>query len=125
MVEKFLRHIGENIKAQDVLYKAVVWKVFLYGRESWIATDVIMMVLEDFQHRVDRRLAGLTEIWGNNDNCEWPPVSTTLKEIGFWLMQEYVRRRQDTISEYIVGRPIFELCTRADRMEASIRFLCW
>ena len=38
-------------------------------------------------------------------------------------MQEYVRRRKDKISEYISGRPIFELCTRDERREGSSRFL--
>ena len=30
---------------------------------------------------------------------------------GLWPMKEYIRRRQDTIEEYIMNHPIHELCT--------------
>ena len=45
--------------------------------------------------------------------------------IGLWAMRDYVRRRQGTIAEYIVGRPIFELCTRDYIRERYSRFLRW
>ena len=40
-------------------------------------------------------------------------------------MQEYVRRRQATIADYIVGCPIFELCTQSKSRDGCSRFLHW
>ena len=44
---------------------------------------------------------------------------------GVWLMWEYIRRRQATITRYIVENPIFELCMRAERRKESSRFIRW
>ena len=60
--------------------------------------------------------------WGDINKWEWPPFATAMEETGLWKMWNYVRRRQATILEYITGRPIFELCTRAERREEYIRF---
>ena len=40
-------------------------------------------------------------------------------------MREYVRRRQAKIAEYIATRPLFELCTGAERMLGSSRSVRW
>ena len=44
---------------------------------------------------------------------------------GLWTMRDYVRRRQATIAEYILGHPIFELCMRDESGEVYSWFLRW
>ena len=40
-------------------------------------------------------------------------------------MQEYIWRRQETIVEYIATHPIFDLCTRAERIPGFSQILTW
>ena len=42
-----------------------------------------------------------------------------------WPIRNYVRRRQETITEYLSGRPIYEIYTGAERMDGSSQFLRW
>ena len=44
-----------------MMYKALVQEVFLYESESWVVADVILKFLEGFHHKVDRRIAGMTD----------------------------------------------------------------
>ena len=43
-----------------MLYKAVFQTVLLYGNEIWVATGVMLMVIESFYHLVVRKIAGDT-----------------------------------------------------------------
>ena len=48
------------------------------------------------------------------------------KEVAdLWPMQEYVHRRQSNIAEYIVTRPVFELCNGAERVPEFSQRLRW
>ena len=70
----------------------------------------MMTVLEGFHHRVNWRLLGMTEIRGRNGEWEHPLVAMALVVTGLWKIQEYVGRYQALITQYIAGRPIFEIC---------------
>ena len=45
VVAKVLIQTEFHMKVQDMLYKAVVQMVFLYGCEIWVVTDAIITVL--------------------------------------------------------------------------------
>ena len=40
-------------------------------------------------------------------------------------MQEYVRRRQATIEEYIAKRLIYDLCTGEERLQGTSQLMWW
>ena len=61
MVEMVLVNRGGTTKAREMMYKAVVQAVLLYGSEIWVVTDEMMAVLEGFHHSIGRRIAGMTE----------------------------------------------------------------
>ena len=65
MVAKVMDKTGGMIKAREMMYKAVVQAVRLYGSERWVVTDKMMMVLEGFHQTIERRIAGMTERRGN------------------------------------------------------------
>ena len=44
MVENLLRKTWSLIKSQEMMYKAVVQSVLLYGSEIWVVTDTMMTV---------------------------------------------------------------------------------
>ena len=48
------------IKAQAVMYKALVRVVIIYGIEIWLLPDTMMKVLESIRHSIERRIAWMT-----------------------------------------------------------------
>ena len=82
-----------------------------------------MEVLEIFHHSITRQIVGMTARRRNNRECEWALVGASLKVTGLWPMREYVWRRQMTIVEYVTGRPVYGLCTGAEKMEGYTRLL--
>ena len=85
----------------------------------------MMAVLEVFHHRIAIWITGMTENNGEGREWEWDLVDAALELTGIYLMREYLRRQQAKIAEYVAGRPIYELCTREERMYGSSRFLMW
>ena len=59
MVSKVLGIMGDPIKAQLIMYKAVFQVVILYGSETWVVMYAMMRVLEGFHHRIARRIVGM------------------------------------------------------------------
>ena len=50
MVLRVLEKTGEAVIDREIMYKAVVQTMMLYGRESWVIAYKIMKVLEGFYH---------------------------------------------------------------------------
>ena len=69
MMEKVLGNMWVPIKARDMMYKAVVLAVLLYGRKIWVVTDAMMTLLEVFHHSIAIRITGTTARKG--DGGEW------------------------------------------------------
>ena len=52
-------------------------------------------------------------------------MDAALDTTGIWSIREYVRRQKSKITEYVAGRPTYNLCTGAEQIEVSSRFLRW
>ena len=52
MVDKVLVTAVATVWAREMMYKAAVHTVFLYGRESWLVTYVMLKILEGLHRRV-------------------------------------------------------------------------
>ena len=78
MVAKVLGKTGVLIKVQEMMYKAVVYVVLLYGSKILVVTDAMMMVLEGFHHRIARKVAGMTVRKGGDREWEWASVDAVL-----------------------------------------------
>ena len=60
LVERVLVTAGATVRSRETMYKVVVQTVLLYGRDSWVGTDVMIKVLEGFHHRVAWQITGMT-----------------------------------------------------------------
>ena len=105
-----LRSEGVNPIIMGYFYKAVVQTVLIYGSESWVVSGDIMRKLRSFHHRVARYLTG-RHIRKNADGT-WtcPPSADVLERAGLLTLDDYIRRRRDTVQEFTRFRPIYELC---------------
>ena len=59
-VEKVLMNMGETVRSREMMYKAVVQTVLIYGSGSWVVTDVILKVVDGFHHQVAWRITGVS-----------------------------------------------------------------
>ena len=42
-----------------------------------------------------------------------------------WIIEEYIQRRQATVAAQVACCPIYELCTGAEKISESSRFMHW
>ena len=117
--------MGSPIEEHAMMYKAVVQAVLLYRRKIWVVMDTMMTVIEGFHHRIARRIVGMTARKSNGGEWEWASVGAALETTGICPIRDYTRICQATISEYVVGRPIYKFFTSAEKMEGSSRLLIW
>ena len=94
MVVNILGNTGPPTKLHDMMYKAVVQVVLLYGSESWVVTDAIMIMLEGFYHRIDKQIAGMIERKIDGGEWEWTLVDLTLDTTGIWPLRGYMSRQK-------------------------------
>ena len=59
MVSKVLGNLEMPIKYCEIMSKAVVHAVLLYGINILVVTDAIMTVLESFHQSIARRIVGM------------------------------------------------------------------
>ena len=59
VVAKVTMETEAEVQAWKMVYNAVVQMVLIYGNESWVVTDAMMNVVEEFHHWVDIRISGM------------------------------------------------------------------
>ena len=120
-----LKRTGATVWAQAILYKEEVYIILLYGSEIWVVMGVMLKVMEGFYHWVAIRISDNIDRRTMDGECEWPPVEDALEISGLWPIKEYIQRRQSTITEHIVCRPIYELCMGAEKTTGYGQSMRW
>jgi len=118
-----LRSKGVNTRAMGYFYRAVVQAILLYGSETWVLTNCQLKRLSNFHARVARYLAG-RHIQQNEDGT-WvqPPTTNVLEEAGLQTIDEYIKRRRDTVRRLVMFRPIYDICGRSTAI-TNTSWLC-
>ena len=125
MISKAPTKTGAATRACGMLYKEVVKNVLLYGSDSWVVTGSILKVLEGLQHRSAWRITGMTYLRSYDGEWEYPPVADVMEPAGLCPVKEYLQRYKATKALQVVFRPVYEVCTRAERMTVSIQMMRW
>jgi hypothetical protein len=113
-------------RTMATFYKAIIQAVLLFGAESWVLSNRMMKPLRSFHRRCARHITG-RNIRLNAETNEWtyPDSETTLREAGFWPIEEYINRRKDTILGYARERPIYDKCIQSTPVALSSRKKVW
>ena len=118
-----LRSQGMKPRAMGYFYKAIVQTILLYGSETWVLSDFQMKQLRSFHSRVARYITG-RHIRQNADGTWFhPPTEGVLEEAGLRTIDEYIRRRRDTVRHFVRFRPIYEVCRQSTAI--SNRAVWW
>jgi hypothetical protein len=75
----------------------------------------MLKALEGFHWRVAHRLAG-KQPYVNQRTGEWvyPPINKALEEVGLYSIEHYIKKRQNTVVDYVATWPIFGLCQESE-----------
>ena len=73
----------------------------IFGAETWVPPPHMGRFLGGFQYQVVQLLTG--RVLQQRTDRKWEYTSTVLarEEAGFEVMEEYIRRRQNTVAEFI------------------------
>ena len=125
VVAKVLMVTGAAVRAQAMIYKAVVQTVLIYGSNRWVVTGSMLKFMDGFHHQVARRIPEKTAWCIVYREWEWPPLTDALEIAWLWPIKEYIQRRQATIAEHIACQPIYELFTGVEKFPGSSKFMRW
>ena len=77
-------------------------------------TPHIGRVLGRYHHRVACRLAGRQPRRGREGVWTYPLLEYAMEEAGLKEVETYVSCRQNTVAQFIVTRPIMDLCLETE-----------
>ena len=124
-VGRILSSQTTDARVRGFFYKAILQSVLLYGSETWVITPPKLQLLRSFHHRVARYIVGkhIQELPDGSYVC--PPTEEVLEEAGLWPLEEYIKRRRDTINGYVATRPIYERCVQSTALSTVSRRSTW
>ncbi len=121
-----LRAENASPRMCGMFYKATVQAVVLYGSETWSLSPSSLKGLEGFHIWAAWRMSGLWPEKKPNGSWTYPCLKDVLKAAGLETISHYMDVRQQTVANFIVNRPIFELCAGAVRKRGSpVRPFWW
>ena len=97
-------------KTSGVFYKAVVQAVLLFGSDIWFVIPFIGRTIGGFHHRLDFCLTGKQPRRGTYRIWRYPPLGELVVESGLEWVYNYVSCLHNTVAQYIIDRPIRDLC---------------
>ena len=118
-LSRILSREGVDPKVSVNFFKAVAQAVLLFGAEVWVLTQRMERDLDSFQSRVVRRITRKHPRKQTGGSWEYLPLTEALGEEGIEGIRKTVRRRQNTVTQYITTRPILDLYERATRQPGA------
>ena len=86
----------------------------MYGSETWVMNPHIGSVFGISHHRVDRRLTGRQPQQVRYSLWTYPPLEYVMVVVGLEEVVTYILCLQNTVAQFIVTRPIMNLCMVAE-----------
>ena len=116
---------GTDPKVMGYFYKAIVQAVLLYGSESWTLSESMLQRIRSFHSRVARYICRRHIRKLEDDTWEYPPTAEVLEKSGLFTIDEYIRRRRETVWKFTSGRPIYAACCGAQVRERNHNRIVW
>ena len=91
----------------NIYFNLPFLSLYIFDR---VVTTHVEMMLGGFHHRVARWLMGKQPQRLPGDIWEQPPLGEVMMVEGLEEVETYINQIQFTVAQYIVMRPILELC---------------
>jgi hypothetical protein len=124
-ISRVLRTENATPRVCGVFYKATVMAVLLFGSETWSLAPSSLKRLEGFHLRAAWRMAGKGPRMNPDGSWTYPDTDAVMKEVGLRSIAHYAEVRRQHIFNYIVNRPIFDLCREGVRKRGSSHRQFW
>ena len=105
--------------------KAAIQAIMLFGSETWVVTPCMSKALEGFQTQLARRLMGQIPQRTIYGMWRYTSMAVAREAAGFLKMEEYVRRRQNTVAQCIATRSLLDLCEGLERDTGVLVWMRW
>jgi hypothetical protein len=92
-----------------------VQAVLLYGSETWSLSLSSIKHLEGLHIRTAWRMSGKKPVRKEDGSWMYPRLEDVLQAVGLKPIAHYVGIRRQTIANFILNQPIYELCVGAVR----------
>ena len=99
--------------------------VLIFGSETWVVTAHTGKALGGFQDQVARWLTGRLPRRTLDRKWTYTSAATAQEEAGLLTMEEYIRRRQNTVVQYITTRSLLDMCEGSERAPGAQVGMRW
>ena len=124
-ISRILSKDGANPKAMASFYKAIVQSVLLYGSESWVLTLTMEKELQSFHRRCARYITGQHIRQNEDGTWTYPSSKNVLEMAGLCTIQEYIKRRRNTVIKYAKSRFIYRQCEDSKILASNPNQAVW
>ena len=114
-MSRILSREGETPQVSRLFFKAVIQAVLIFGVETWVVTPRMGKTLGGFRTQVERLLTGKLPLRTTDGTWKYTSAAAAREAVSFLTMEEYVRRRQNTVAQYIATRSLLVLCEGLER----------
>ena len=101
---------GAAQRVSRFFFKSVVQAVLIFGADTWLVTPRMGKALGGFWNQTARRLKGHLPRRTPYRRWRYTLAAAARYEAGFLMMEEYIRRQQNTVAHYITMRSLLDLC---------------
>jgi hypothetical protein len=113
-----------NPRIMSIFYKTIIQSVLLYGSESWVLTKIASRKLQSFHRRCARFITG-RHIKLVDDKWIYPCTKKTMEMADLLPIEEYIKKRKDTIRIFAEEREILAKCKSSSILTRNNRSLAW
>ncbi len=124
-VSRVLRAENASPKVCGVFYKATIQAVLLFGSETCNLAPSGLKCLEGFHLRAAWRMSGKRPMKRLDGTWRYPNSEQVLQEVGLHTISHYIGVRRQHVANFIVNRPIFQLCQEGVRKRGSAACQFW
>ena len=94
-----------------LVLQGIVQAILLFGSELWNLTPLALKYLEGFHIRAACWMTGMmSKKEAGTGNWTYPVSTTVLEKAALHTIGGYIQVRRQTITLFIVNRPIFDPC---------------
>jgi hypothetical protein len=124
-VRKILAQSGATPKHMVSFYLTIVQAILLYGAETWVLSDAMKRKLSSFHNRCARYLTHMPIHQNAEGTWILPPTEQVLARAKLLPIQEYIRKRRETVKKYATTREILTICTDSRPLASNPNQLVW
>ena len=101
---------GADPKVSEIIYRAVVQAIILYGSETWVLSASIVKRIEGTYTELLQLITGKKARQLGDGTRETQGAEIVREAAGTQSDRIYIEQRQATVAQWVALRPLCEIC---------------